>query len=251
MPLAPLRACLLSLILLAAACSETSVPADKAKDMQAEKAFQDPKTAELADAAAHGDAARVRELVKAGANPNAQGERGVNLLQYALIAKSADGLQALLDNGADPNHPGLAGSTVVHAAAIADDPDYLRRLLDKGADPNVRHRISGAPPLSGAAGPRTDAQFRMLLERGAKPDLADNGGNTPLHIAAMINAGQHVLLLLERGANPNARNAQNATFQTYFFKTPAASLTAEAKQNREAVVAWLRAHQIPLEAGAG
>jgi hypothetical protein len=60
-----------------------------------------------------------------------------------------------------------------------------------------------------------------------------------------------VLLLLERGANPNARNAQGETFQTYFFKTPAASLTAEAKQNREAVVAWLRAHQIPLEAGAG
>lgn len=245
MPPAPLRACLLSLILLVTACSEDPMPP------VADKAFHnDPKITALAHAATHGDKAKVRELVKEGADPNAQDDRGANLLQYTVTAQNIDGLQALLDNGADPNRYGLGGSTAVHTAAIANDPEYLKRLLAAGADPNIPHQRSGAPPLSGAAGPRTDAQFRMLLEHGAKPDLADNGGNTPLHIAAMINAGQHVLLLLERGANPNARNAQDATFQTYFFKTPAASLTAEAKQNREAVVAWLRAHQIPLEAGA-
>lgn len=115
---------------------------------------------------------------------------------------------------------------------------------------DAHHGKTQATPLAGAAGPRTDAQFRMLLEHGADPNAADRSGNTPLHKAAMINAGAHVLLLLERGANPNAKNAQDATFQRYYFKTPAAVLSADAKRQREAVVAWLRAHDVPLEAGA-
>src|SRR5690606_24480427 len=98
-----------------------------------------------------------------------------------------------------------------------------------GGDPNARHGQTRAGPLAAAAGPRTDAQFRMLLEAGADPDLADRTGNTALHAAAMINAGEHVLLLLERGASPHARNAQGATFQPYFFRTAEASLDGEAR----------------------
>ncbi len=217
--------------------------------MDTAEAFpNDPRTAELAGAAAEGDAARVRALVGAGADPNAHGDRGVTPLQFAMLAQDLDGMRALLDAGADPNLPGLGGATAMHMAAIADDPKYLRLLLDRGGDPNARHGATGAGPLAGAAGPRTDAQFRMLLDAGADPNLADRTGNTPLHAAAMINAGEHVLLLLEKGASPNAKNAQDATFQPYFFRTKDELLTDDARARRAAVVAWLRAHQVPLEA---
>ncbi len=219
--------------------------------MDTAEAFpNDPRAAELAGAAGEGDAARVRELVHAGADPNAHGDRGVTPLQFAMLAQDLDGMRALLDAGADPNLPGLGGATPVHMAAIADDPKYLRLLLDHGGDPNARHGETGAGPLAGATGPRTDAQFRMLLEAGADPNLADRTGNTPLHAAAMINAGEHVMLLLEKGANPNAKNAQDATFQPYFFRTEDRILTGEARANREKVVAWLRQNGIPLEAAA-
>jgi ankyrin repeat protein len=239
---AVIHALLLMLALSGASCRGAS--------MDASQVFSDPAVAALADAAAQGDADAVREQVRQGTDPNAHGERGINLLQYAMLAQSKAGLAALLAAGADPNAPGLGGSTAVHSAAIADDPEYLRIVLAGGGQADAPHGETGATALADATGPRTDAQFRMLLNAGAGPDTADRTGNTPLHKAAMINAGAHVLALLEAGASPNAKNAQDATFQRYYFKLPAAKLTAEARTQRAAVVAWLRAHGVPLEAGA-
>lgn len=240
-----MRAALLAILLMlsGAACSGDA--------MDAKQAFtDDPRAAELAEAATSGDAERVRELVRQGADPNARGEQGVNLLQLAMLAQSKRGLEALLAAGADPNLPGLGGSTAVHGAAIADDPEYLQIVLAGGGDPDARHGETGATPLVGATGPRTDAQFRMLLAAGADPGAADRTGNTPLHKAAMINAGAHVLALLEAGADPQAKNSQGATFQRYFFKTPPDRLNERARTERDTVTAWLRERDIPLEAGA-
>lgn len=218
--------------------------------MDAKQVFPDPKIAALAAAAAQGDAPRVRELVRDGADPNAQGDKGMNLLQYALAAQNPDGLKALLDNGADASKPGLGGSTVIHNAAIADDAVYLEILLAHRADPDAPHGQTGAPPLSAAAGPRTDKQFQLLLSAGADPNRADRTGNTPLHAAAMINAGTHVLALLKAGADPRAKNAQGQTFQPYFFKLPEARLSDAARQERQDAIAWLKEHDVPLERAA-
>lgn len=232
----------LLLALSGAACSEDS--------MDIKQAFTDPASAELAQAVADGDAARVRALLQGGADPDAQGERGLNLLQVAMLAQDKPMLRGLLEAGADPNRPGLGGSTAVHSAAIADDPEYLEIILAHGGDVDAEHGETGATPLAGATGPRTDAQFRMLLAAGADPDAADRTGNTPLHMAAMINAGAQVLALLEAGASAHLKNAQDATFQPYYFKLPADKLNADARADREAVVAWLREHDVPIEAGA-
>lgn len=212
--------------------------------------FADADTARLADAVEQGDAYVIRTLVTGGGDPDAAGEGGLNLLQHAIFKRSPDGLEALLAAGADPDRAGYGGSTAMHTAALADDPAYLERLLAHGGDPDARHARTGETPLAQAVGPRTDAAFRRLLEAGADPDAADATGNTPLHRAAMINAGAHVLQLLEAGANPRAKNAQDATFQPYYFGIPADVLNARARAERAAIVAWLRAHDVPLEAAA-
>lgn len=218
--------------------------------MDPSHAFHDAGVERLAAAAADGDAARVRSLVAEGIDPNATGDKGINLLQVAMIARSETGLVALLDAGADPNTPGLGGSTAVHSAAITTDPDVLRIVLAHGGDPNARHGETGATPLADATGPRTQAQFDMLLASGADPDAADRTGNTPLHKAAMLNAGAQVLALLQAGARANAKNAQDQTFQRYYFKLPAGRLDEASRQARAEVVEWLKVHQVPLEAGA-
>jgi hypothetical protein len=208
--------------------------------------FPDPAVARLAEAAARGDRRRVAELAP-GVNLAAQGDDGVTLLQWALLNKSADGMEALLDAGANPNQVGLDGDTVVHLAAMADDSRYLTILLARGADPNVPHGETRATPLRDALIGEREPQFRALLAAGADPNRADRMGNTPLHVAGQINEPARALDLLNAGADPAARNLQNATFQRYLFMTRVSLLNAETRRDREAVQAWLTARGIEVE----
>ena len=218
-------------------------------DMDASKVFADPRVAALADAAASGDAARVRKLVQDGTDPNARGDRDVTPLEWALLRKDLRGMQALLDAGADPLRPGTGGATALHMAAMADDTAYLRLLLDRGADPNAPHGITQAPPLSAALMNPKDDAFDLLLAHRADPNRADRLGNTPLHVAAKTHKTRDVLRLLEAGADPTRRNQQGATFQTYFNILPAGGLNATARAEHEAVHQWLRQHGVAVEQG--
>ena len=219
------------------------------KATMTDSTFNDPGTAQLADAVARGDSYAIRSQLESGGGPDAQGEGGLNLLQHAILSGSRDGLQALLESGADPNRHGYDGSTALHTAAIAGDPAYLDLLLANGGDPNVAHAVTGERPLAKAVGMRTSRQFHALLEAGADPGAEDRTGNTALHRAAMVNAGAHVLALLEAGADPQAKNAQGATFQSYYFRVPENVINEESRGHRKALVEWLRARDIPLEAG--
>jgi ankyrin repeat protein len=214
--------------------------------LEARQVFAAPAVAQLADAAAAGDSARVRQLAAAGADLNATGDQGVTLLQWAVLHKSVAGLNALLDAGADPARPGTGGATVLHIAAMVDDPAYLQALLARRVNVNLPHARTGATPLMSALLGEREAQFRQLLQAGADPDRVDAQGNTALHLAAKINDAARVLDLLKAGADPHAVNAQQATFQRFLAMTPEKVLSAEERQRRQAVHEWLRAHGVAL-----
>jgi uncharacterized protein len=222
-----------------------------AGSVDAKLVFPDPNAAALAEAAAAGDSARIRELVQAGADPNARGDKGVNLLQWALLNRSKRGLAGLLAAGADAGAPESSGATVMHYAAMANDPDYLEVLLRHRADPNTPNGVTGDTPLMSALMGGREVQFRALLDAGAKPDLADRFGNTSLHVAAKINAFHRVLELLQAGADPAVRNRQDRTFQGYLYVTPERILSEDARRGREAIAAWLRDHGVASEDTAG
>jgi hypothetical protein len=222
-----------------------------AGSVDARVVFSDPDAVALAEAAADGDSARIRELVLAGADPNARGDKGVNLLQWALLNRSERGLAGLLAAGADAGVPDSSGATVLHYAALANDPDYLEVLLRHRADPNAPNGVTGGTPLMSALMGNREVQFRALLDAGAKPDLADRFGNTSLHVAAQINAFQRVLDLLQAGADPITRNQQGRTFQRYLYMTPEKILSEDGRRGREAIAAWLRDHGVASEDTAG
>jgi uncharacterized protein len=209
--------------------------------------FPDPDVTPLAEAAADGDSARIRELVRAGADPNARGDKGTTLLQWALFNRSRAGLAALLAAGADAAAPDSSGATVMHYAAMANDPAYLEVLLAHRADPNVPHAVTGDTPLMSALMGNRETQFRALLDAGANPNLANHFGNTSLHAAAKINAFERALDLLKAGADPAARNQQGRTFQYYLYETPSRIMSEDGRRRREAVAAWVRGHGVTSE----
>lgn len=181
-------------------------------------------------------------------DPDTPGPDGCTLLVEAIGEQDLVSVQTLLDRGADPNRPGGGGETPVHAAAFVNDPAFLQAILAHGGDPNVRNPVTGGCPLEDALLSQNVAQHvKLLLKAGADPDLADRNHNVPLHTAARTNSGAAILLLLEAGAAPEAKNSGGASFQTYYFSIPRNALNARALAERRQIVAWLKAHDVPLD----
>ncbi|MFC3716264.1 ankyrin repeat domain-containing protein [Luteimonas soli] len=212
-----------------------------------QQTFSDPAAAQLAQAAKSGDAARIRELVAGGANPNARGDNGTTMLQWAMLQQSRSGFEALLAAGADPALGDDDGLTAVHLAAQADTPYWLETLLAGGASPDTPNTVTRATPLMAALMTERGANAQRLLDAGAQVDAIDRQHNTALHVAAKINQMDWVLKLLDAGASPGAVNAQGVTFQRYLFMTRDATLNASARRERDAVREWLRGHNVPIE----
>jgi uncharacterized protein len=231
---------LLPLVALAcAACSNAGTLATRV--------FTDPVAAQIAEAAAANNAARIRKLIEGGADPNAIGDKGTSLLQWALLNRSKAGMEALLNAGADPRHADEAGDTVMQYAAKANDPEYLGILLAHQVDPNMPNAVTGATPIMAALMGDRDEQFHALLATGADPSLTDRGGNTSLHVAAKISHYGLVLELLEAHTDPTVRNKQGVTFLRYLNMTPTNLLNDDARRQRESTIAWLRDHDVVLE----
>src|SRR5690606_14892005 len=92
--------------------------APRGNDLNDGKTFSNPDNAQLADAVRDGDDALARELVAAGANPNAVDDRGVPLLQWTMLRQDRGAYRLLLDLKADPARGNADGQTALHLAAM-------------------------------------------------------------------------------------------------------------------------------------
>ena len=89
------------------------------------------------------------------------------MLQWAIEARSPNGLQALLEAGALRDRLGRAGRAPMHDAARLADPRYVQILLDAGADPDVRVPYTQTTPLREACLASEPATLEELVAGGA------------------------------------------------------------------------------------
>ena len=185
----------------------------------------------LLTAALNGQIAVARLLVEHGANVNADDFWGRTPLWAAVEFRNLDmnnnDQDAPTDNGVD-RPPFL---------------DLIRLLIDKGANVNARTRelppprrwlyslndvswvdFTGQTPFLRAALSADTTAMKLLLARGADPNLATLAGTTPLMAAAGVNwvvaqtytesvqaRLDAVALCLELGADVNASNSMGLT----------------------------------------
>lgn len=131
--------------------------------------------------------------------------RGDSAAVKLALARGADA------NAAPPPEAADQRSALI-AAATAADLGGLRALIAAGAD--VNRVCCGQTALLAAtrdsyAG-RIDAVM-TLLANGADPNLADEGGNTPLHLAALTRDAGVAQSLLDAGARLDAINREDMT----------------------------------------
>jgi ankyrin repeat protein len=203
------------------------------------------QAAALLAATRDGDIERALALLDAGADPNTappagdRDQRPVLMLAAllpdtrllrALIAKGADvnrasggltpllaatrdsragrpdAVMTLLANGADPQATDAEGNTPLHGAVLSEEPIVAAMLLDAAAPVNALNK-AGLSPLAAACRAANWPLAKFLLERGAKPALAD--GEPALVAAADIpdDDPEGVKLLLKHRAAVNVVDA--------------------------------------------
>jgi ankyrin repeat protein len=157
----------------------------------------------------------IRSLLAHGANVNAQLKKiqpyrtkldrgddtmlgaGTTPMLRAAKAGDAEAIQALLAKGADPKLPTKSGITPLMAAAglgtkeedttarkktEAEAIASMKLCLDAGVDVNAGDN-QGDTALHGAAQKGWDQVVQFLVDHGAKLDVKDKKGHTPLDAA--------------------------------------------------------------------
>lgn len=132
-------------------------------------------------AAKSGYSDMVKYLLTTKAEVDARNSYGSTPLHQVALAKGqhSDIIEMLLMHGARVNAPDKYGLTPLHYSTMRDNPDEVKTLLDHSANPNARDYKVGDTPLILAAANGYKAVVKLLLENGAKVNLADDKG-TPL-----------------------------------------------------------------------
>jgi ankyrin repeat protein len=112
-------------------------------------------------------------------------------------------LAAITSPDLDVDAPEPDGSTALLWATYRVDHELVGALLKAGARANVTN-LFGATPLAEAAKLGDPDLVRLLLDAGADPNSPNQDGQTALMLASSVGASSVVRLLIERGASVNA-----------------------------------------------
>mgnify|MGYP001181682841 FL=1 len=82
--------------------------------------------------------------------------------------------------------------------------EAVKHHLDAGVDVNVKDE-GGETPLHIAAGGYKEI-VELLIAKGAGVNVKNEGGETPLHVAALMNNAEVAELLIDEGAEVNIKN---------------------------------------------
>ncbi|RYX82549.1 ankyrin repeat domain-containing protein [bacterium] len=157
----------------------------ESRELIRDKTPKNDSTADLFDAVAGGESAKVAEILKAK--------------PYLAFFRLAD------------------GSTPLHIAALWGTLGSAQELAKKGADFNARD-ARGLTPLhyalrnpTGRFARRAINMTEFLLSKNANPNIATPTGDAPIHLAARAGDAELITLLLDKKALINARGMGGET----------------------------------------
>jgi hypothetical protein len=135
-----------------------------------------------------GDVIAMRLLVEAGADPKAQCARFYDAITITSVENRVPALAAALQLGGDPKAiTSPYGGTALIAAAHAGHPDVVRMLIDAGSPLDHVNSLGWTALIEavilGDGGRRYRRIVDLLLAAGARTDIADRQGRTPLALA--------------------------------------------------------------------
>lgn len=190
------------------------------------------------------DANAVKLLIDYGGDVNAQDENGITPLREAICQREFDLIQLLLDAGADPDlrdktgkssreyalehkccefvqgsmikieNPTRRATQKMLQAIPEENIKAMKKALDKGVDPNWIEFRESLLYMS----VRSPKVTKVLLDAGADPNIGNDDGETPLHLAVLLGKVETAKLLLEAGADPNICPAGHGTPVFYAHK---------------------------------
>ncbi|MFL6426733.1 MAG: ankyrin repeat domain-containing protein, partial [Acidobacteriaceae bacterium] len=146
---------------------------------------------DLAEAAAVGDVARLRELLGsdqalAKERANSRSADGWPMLHLAAAFADRQTVMTLLDAGADVRQVSQTPmrNQALHALlALSKDADVTCLLIERGADVNAA-QTAGYRPLHQAAVAGREDLVQLLLDAGADKSTRCDRGKTPAEYAA-------------------------------------------------------------------
>lgn len=159
----------------------------------------------LVDAAARGDADRVRQLLRDGADVNEARGDGMTALHWSAETGNARLADMLIYAGSHLDAGTRIGQyTPLHIAGRQGHADIVRSLIAAGADVEAATSNSGATPLHLAAASGSADAVATLIEGGANVEARENQwGQTALIFAASANRVDAMRVLLDAGADPS------------------------------------------------
>ena len=131
-------------------------------------------------------------------------EQGISLLQFAAYCRNNFAVDLLKRYKQNPD---------IFEAASIGDTETIKQLLEK--TPGLLNSFSpdGFTPLGLAAYFGHLSPVKLLLDKGANPNIASNNQFkvTPIHSACAISNFDIAALLIRHGADVNAKQMQGVT----------------------------------------
>ena len=160
-----------------------------------------PALTPLELACVSGKVEMVSWLIKNGANPDGA-PRIHNGLWTALGDQNEALLRVLLEGGANVNIERGKGDTPFRVVCTRGLPYFAKILIEAGANYNFKEKSLGKTSLRAAAHFGRTEMVQLLLDLGLDPDVRDDWGWTPLHVA--INP-ETAKALIDGGADIHAK----------------------------------------------
>jgi len=153
-------------------------------------------------AAEFGHIAIVKRLIEAGADVDFIEDR-LSALHIAACRGQAEVVKMLIRAKCDVNILNKRGICPLHCAVSNGKREIVRLLLAANALVNVKGQKSDRTPLFMAGEVNDIETSRLLLQHGAKLNITDQYGMTPLNVVCNRNNSAVARLFIEAGAKVN------------------------------------------------